>query len=361
MIKCILSILKYFKENNYKKLFISFIVIVLVASFGAAFDLYIVFVEKMVYSLFDTETYTFMSVIALCMRLVVFALTVIILCLIGDILIFQIINKYFFETINKLLLKIHNSDYEKVKDYDSDDLSGRIFIESRESLSTFIKGLHLIIYNVLLLVFAIIFLAGIQLLLAMIILFANIIIIACLQIFDRKLQKLIKLYVSTRALNRSKLQLVFKNIELIKLMGKYDDEDIEYSNKIDILFKYFTDLRVIEIFLDKILPAITDICRAVSLYFLSMKVLSGNVQLSDLIFFMLLINRINYPFLGFIWSRTGIIESKEILTGKARYSIFLKRQKITVFVIIMIMYCSGLRMAVILFPLTMRKKKGWFQ
>jgi ABC-type bacteriocin/lantibiotic exporter with double-glycine peptidase domain len=253
-----------------------------------------------------------MSVIALCMRLVVFALTVIILCLIGDILIFQIINKYFFETINKLLLKIHNSDYEKVKDYDSDDLSGRIFIESRESLSTFIKGLHLIIYNVLLLVFAIIFLAGIQLLLAMIILFANIIIIACLQIFDRKLQKLIKLYVSTRALNRSKLQLVFKNIELIKLTGKYDDEDIEYSNKIDILFKYFTDLRVIEIFLDKILPAITDICRAVSLYFLSMKVLSGNIQLSDLIFFMLLINRINYPFLGFIWSRTGIIESKEI-------------------------------------------------
>ena len=130
MIKCILSILKYFKDNNYKKLLISFIAITIIAGIGAAFDLSIILVERMVYALFDTETYTLMNVIALCIRLFVFASTFIILCLIGDFLIFQIINKYFFGTINKLLLKIYDSAYEKVNKNDSDDL-GEEFLSNQ--------------------------------------------------------------------------------------------------------------------------------------------------------------------------------------------------------------------------------------
>ena len=77
-----------------------------------------------------------------------------------------------------MLYKFYNSDYEKITKYDSDDLGGRVFIESRESLNTFIKGVNQIIYNILLLVLAVVFFSGIKLFLAGIILFANIILIA---------------------------------------------------------------------------------------------------------------------------------------------------------------------------------------
>ena len=79
---------KYFKDNNYKDQLISFIVIVIVAGIGAAFDLSIILVERIVYSLFNAETYTLLDVIALCIRLFVFASTVILLCLISAFFFF---------------------------------------------------------------------------------------------------------------------------------------------------------------------------------------------------------------------------------------------------------------------------------
>jgi ABC-type multidrug transport system fused ATPase/permease subunit len=266
----------------------------------------------MVYSVFDNNQYAYNDIVNICIRLFVFAVAIIGLCVAGDIISRMIANSFFFNSIKISLKKVFFGSHNNIRKYGNDDITGRIVSESKEGFDLIISGVNDVIYNLFMLVLAIIFLANIQMVLAVILLAVNLFIMALLKLTDKYVNTWKKQYFAGISNIRAKLQISLKNTEIIKLSGKYNEEKDELLKLNAVPYSYYVKIKILETLVNTAFPLITDICRVISLYFLINKLLSGQIQVSDIIFFLSLINRINIPFYSLLYTRTSIIESHAV-------------------------------------------------